>query len=120
MRQPPEPTLFPALPVDVPFASCAQCGRPFRPPHALGRPRRYCDQCRRSVRLAQISEWRTHPRPETAVATCRQCGAPLSLAGRRCGRLPYFCSRACRAAAKRSAQSFDELKLDLFTTGEHS
>lgn len=61
---------------------CPKCGAAVPPNAGLGRPRRYCDDCRRP--------------PEGTVVkaeTCLRCGDPIEQPSR--GRPRKFCSTEC-------------------------
>lgn len=67
--------------------NCAKCGNAFEVEHDRGRPRKYCDGCRKKTRPLT-------GRIET-MRDCRSCGTPFLGHAR-----GMYCSAACKQEAK--------------------
>lgn len=85
--------------IPAPTRSCLQCGAEIPAPKREGRPIGFCSEtCRRERAVAQRVAWReAHPERQRALLlTCWSCGSTFARPTARQGRLPRFCSEACR------------------------
>lgn len=95
------------LPLSVPVAArkpltaaCAECGAPFEQTPPNGRPLRFCSPaCRSASKNQQMKAWRQKAsKPNPQRLTCRQCGEVFPAPRRAAGRVPHWCSPACKRA----------------------
>ena len=85
----------------LPAIDCSECGKSFVQPKTNGRPQKFCSpECRAESKHRQIRDWLAAHRSLVRVefVTCRYCFRVFEVPPRP-GRLPHFCSPACKHAA---------------------
>lgn len=97
-------------------AVCVECGTSFPGSAGAGRPRKFCSEaCRARRGKMQRREWsNTHAGLDREIVTCRECGAVVPIGDRPAGRLPRFCSNACRRLAMHPTLRPNNTAGDLF------